>query len=184
MDKLRTLKAISPLQLAYKRELGEAQMDFYVEMLQDIQPEMVAIAVRKLINSSKFLPTIAEIREAANAVVSMAYERTSLDADQAWGIVQKAIKSVGQYERPSFDDAVLAETVDNLGWKEICQTPVDDTAILRAQFRRAFEANQNREKERKSFQAAAVGALQSQHYKELSGNIKFLAEKMSMTKCK
>ena len=181
MDKFRTLKAISPLQLAYTRELGQAQMDFYVEMLQDIQPEIVAIAVRKLINSSKFLPTIAEIREAANAAANIAYERTSLDADQAWGIVQKAIKSVGQYERPSFDDAVLAETVDNLGWKEICQTPVDDTAILRAQFRKAFKTNQNRQKELKAFQDAAVGALQSQHYKELAGDIKSLAGKMSMT---
>ena len=184
MSKLDTLKALSFLQLAYNRSLSEQQLEFYVEMLKDVHPGILAVAVRKLINTSKFLPTIAEIREAANAVDDIANGCVGLDADQAWGIVQKAIKSVGQYAKPVFEDEVLAETVDHLGWKDICQTPVDDTAILRAQFRKAFETNRERRKERKAFQTAADGALQAQRYKELAGKMKVLTGKLNIDKPK
>ena len=59
--KADTAKAISFLQLGYNTILTEARYTFYVEMLSDIPPLLVAVAVQKLINSSKFMPSIAEI---------------------------------------------------------------------------------------------------------------------------
>lgn len=154
MGQLETLKALSALQLAYPKDFSEQQLDFYVNMLNDIPPDILFAAVRKLINTSSFLPTIAELRAEANTVAKMAAGKETMNADEAWGKVQKAIASVGMYEVPDFDDEILAETVKNLGWKEICQTPIEDTAILRAQFRKAFEQASTRRAEKRETMTA------------------------------
>ena len=175
--KAETLKAISFLQLAYSRELSKDQLKFYVEMLVDIPPAILETAVRKLIYNSKFLPTIAEIRSAAAALEGLACGTAELDADEAWGQVQRAIHSVGYYARPEFDSEALMETVDSLGWQEICQTPVEDTPILRAQFRRAYEQNLARRAEKKEFRRAII---QGGNQKKIAGAVRMLKEKMNM----
>lgn len=178
MAEIKTLQALAFLQLAYTRDLSEEQLDFYVEMLRDIDPAILETAVRKLIQTSKFLPTIAEIRSAAATLEGLACGTAEqLDADEAWGQVQRAIHSVGYYARPEFDSEALMETVDSLGWQEICQTPVEDTPILRAQFRRAYEQNLARRAEKKEFRRAII---QGGNQKKIAGAVRMLKEKMNM----
>lgn len=177
MAEIKTLRALAFLQLAYTRDLSEDQLDFYVEMLCDIDPAILETAVRKLIHTSKFLPTIAEIRSAAAALEGLACGTAELDADEAWGQVQRAIHSVGYYSRPQFDSEVLMETVDSMGWQEICQTPVEDTQILRAQFRRAYEQALARRMEKKDFRRAII---QGGNQKKIAGAVRMLKEKMNM----
>lgn len=177
MTEIKTLQALAFLQLAYTRDLSEEQLDFYVEMLRDIDPAILETAVRKLIQTSKFLPTIAEIRSAAATLEGLACGTAELDADEAWGQVQRAIHSVGYYARPEFDSEALMETVDSLGWQEICQTPVEDTPILRAQFRRAYEQNLARRAEKKEFRRAII---QGGNQKKIAGAVRMLKEKMNM----
>lgn len=177
MTEIKTLKALAFLQLAYTRDLSENQLDFYVEMLRDIDPAILETAVRKLIHTSKFLPTIAEIRSAAAALEGLACGTAELDADEAWGQVQRAIHSVGYYARPEFDSEALIETVDALGWQEICMTPVEDTPILRAQFRRAYEQNLARRAEKKNFRQAII---QGGNQKKFAEAVRMLKEKINM----
>lgn len=177
MAEIKTLQALAFLQLAYTRDLSEEQLDFYVEMLRDIDPAILETAVRKLIQTSKFLPTIAEIRSAAATLEGLACGTAELDADEAWGQVQRAIRSVGYNNRPEFDSEALMETVDSLGWQEICMTPVEDTPILRAQFRRAYEQNLARRAEKKAFRQAII---QGGNQKKIAGAVRMLKEKMNM----
>ena len=177
MAEIKTLQALAFLQLAYTRDLSEEQLDFYVEMLRDIDPAILETAVRKLIQTSNFLPTIAEIRSAAATLEGLACGTAELDADEAWGQVQRAIHSVGYYARPEFDSEALMETVDSLGWQEICQTPVEDTPILRAQFRRAYEQNLARRAEKNEFRRAII---QGGNQKKIAGAVRMLKEKMNM----
>ena len=79
-----------------------------------------------------------------------------IDSATAWGKVQKAIAAVGYTGVPAFDDPVTQRVVDRFGWKEICQTPTDDTAILRAQFRKAYESEAAHVEEVKEFAASGV----------------------------
>ncbi len=175
--KAKTLKAISFLQLAYSRELSKDQLRFYVEMLCDIHPIILETAVRKLINNSKFLPTIAEIRSAAAVLEGLASGTAELGADEAWGQVQRAIHSVGYYSRPQFDSEVLQEIVDSLGWQEICMTLVDEAPILRAQFRRAYEQALARRTEKKDFRRAII---QGGKQREIAAAVRKLNGKMSL----
>lgn len=152
MDKAQTLKALALLQLAYPQDMSKDRLKLYVEMLKDIPPELLAVAVTYCINNCTFPPSIAELRKAAQKGSDTAKDDTAADA---WGRVQKAIASVGYTGRPDLsDDPVLAKVVKQFGWPEICKTPADDTAILRAQFRKAYEQTQERMKDRDKFQQA------------------------------
>lgn len=180
MSELDTLKAIAPLQLAYTNELSEERMDFYVEMLKDIPAESLGKAVRQIIYTSKFLPSIAEIRSYAIDTVKVENGTKEPDADEAWGEVQRAIRAVGYMKTPSFSNPVVADAVRSLGWQDICTTPADDTGILRAQFRRAYEAALGRQKQRELHQAVGVIPAKEPQIKILEGSVKQLAAKMSM----
>lgn len=156
--KKQTLRSIGLLQLAYQNDMPDERLEFYVEALKDIPIAALQASVMYCINHCYKLPSIAEIREAAEQAVALAegtHDENS--AATAWGRVQKAIAAVGYTGRPDFsDDPVLADVVDHLGWKEICMTPTDDTAILRAQFRKAYEAGCRKRKDVRDFSQAGV----------------------------
>ena len=179
MSKLDTLKSLSGLQLAYSKDLSEERMDFYVEMLQDIPAQTLSDVVKIIIQTSRFLPTIAEIREKAIEGTKIMMGTKEPDPDEAWGMVQKAIMRIGQYSHPDFGTPILQETVDHMGWKDICQTPADDTGILRAQFRRAYEQALNRQKTKEAYRAVGIIAP-SESIKAVESCIRPLAQKMSM----
>lgn len=151
-----TLRQIGVLQLAYRNDMPEERLRFYVEMLKDIPPAALSAGVKYCINHSSFLPSIAEIREASEKVATLAMGTKPIDSATAWGKVQKAIAAVGYTGVPAFDDPVTQRVVDRFGWKEICQTPTDDTAILRAQFRKAYESEAAHVEEVKEFAASGV----------------------------
>lgn len=173
-----TLKAIGLLQLAYKKEFDEQQLDFYVSMLADIPPAALAAGVTYCIQHSKFLPSIAEIREAAQTGINLASGTHAMTENEAWGLVQKAIRSVGMYEKPKFDSPILQQVVDRLGWKDICQTPTEDTGILRAQFRRAYEESVQNQQKIKDYQSAGVPV--HQRYLQLDNKIQAIVGSHSM----
>lgn len=153
---ISTLRAIGLLQLAYKNDLPEERLRFYVEMLKDIPPAALSAGVKYCINHCNFLPTIAEIRKASEKVTTLAMGTKPIDSATAWGKVQKAIAAVGYTGVPDFDDPVTQRVVDRFGWKEICQTPTDDTSILRAQFRKAYESEVAHVEEVKEFAASGI----------------------------
>lgn len=181
MDQTKTLKAIGLLQLAYPSDLPKERLQLYVTMLSDIPPAALAAAVNYCINHSRFLPTIAEIREAAEQGIRFAAGTQTLGSNEAWKHVLRAIASVGYTGQPEFDDPVLQRTVERLGWQEICLTPVEDTAILRAQFRRAYEQEVSQQQTIRDYAKAGVPIAQK-YVDALAEPIKELAGKMQMSK--
>lgn len=90
----------------------------YETMLADLDVGTARAAVVKLVATSKWMPTVAEVREAAAEVVSGPV-RSGADA---WLDVMGAIRRVGSYEAPRFDDALTASIVSRWGWRTICET--------------------------------------------------------------
>ena len=115
MDKVSTTKAIAPLQLAFKGALEKDRLQFYVMMLSDIPPQILEVAVKKLIMTNKFLPSIAEIRETAYGIKGTISGTAAPDESEAWGEVIKAIRSVGYYGKPKFSHETITATVNNIG---------------------------------------------------------------------
>ena len=170
MDKVSTTKAIAPLQLAFKGALEKDRLQFYVMMLSDIPPQILEVAVKKLIMTNKFLPSIAEIRETAYGIKGTISGTAAPDESEAWGEVVKAIQSVGYYGKPKFSHEAITAAVNNIGWQDICTTPNEGTNTLRSQFIRAYQLAAQRQKDNRD--NAVLGISPSnEKLKRLTGNL-------------
>lgn len=108
---------------------SDSTVDVYERMLADLDYDLVRGAIGRIICSSKFLPTIAEIREAA-AEISVGPTRSAVDA---WGDVTMAVRRVGYVASPKFEDPVVAECVRVMGWRNLCLADVPES-VDRARF--------------------------------------------------
>lgn len=170
MDKVNTTKAIAPLQLAFKGALEKDRLQFYVMMLSDIPPQILEVAVKKLIMTNKFLPSIAEIRETAYGIKGIISGTAAPDESEAWGEVIKAIRSVGYYGKPKFSHEAITAAVNNIGWQDICMTTNEGMNILRSQFRRAYQLAAKRQKDNRDNAVLGISP-NSEKLKQLTGNL-------------
>ena len=119
----------------------EAMELWYME-LKDMPSELLTVGLRKWVNTKKWPPTIAELREVCGEI-SMG---KLPDWGEAWNEVSLAVRRYG-FMRPeealeSMSPATQA-AVCRIGWTQICQSENPDT--LRAQFRQVFEIVSKRE---------------------------------------
>lgn len=170
MDKVSTTKAIAPLQLAFKGALEKDRLQFYVMMLSDIPPQILEVAVKKLIMTNKFLPSIAEIRETAYGIKGTISGTAVPDESEAWGEVVKAVRSVGYCGKPKFSHEAITTAVNNIGWQDICMTTYDGMNTLRAQFRRVFQLAAQRQKDNRDNAVLGISP-NNEKLKQLTGNI-------------
>lgn len=170
MDKVSTTKAIAPLQLAFKGALEKDRLQFYVMMLSDIPPQILEAAVKKLIMTNKFLPSIAEIRETAYDIKGTISGTAAPDESEAWGEVMKAVRSVGYCGKPKFSHEAITTAVNNIGWQDICMTTYDGMNTLRAQFRRAYQLAAQRQKDNRDNAVLGISP-NNEKLKQLTGNI-------------
>jgi hypothetical protein len=122
MKKSEAAKIVAMLSGAFPgAAMSEATTRVYEEFLEDIDSQAGAAAVRRLITTSKFLPTIAEIRAMA-ADITHGPTRSS---EEAWGDVVAEIRRVGIYGIPRFEDPLAAYAVERLGWRSLCESSHD-----------------------------------------------------------
>lgn len=139
MDELEFI--LAQLFSAYANaKIDEGTVAVYTRLLRDIPPADLQAVVDQCIAESKFLPTVAEIRERYHALT-----RTmgTLTASDAWGQVKAEIRRIGSWGVPEFDDPVIAKVVRNMGWLELC-TSESPEGVDRAQFERAYNEIVNR----------------------------------------
>lgn len=93
--KQQIVKILSTLQLAYSTDLSIERLEMYVEMLADINPVTLEQAIKNVVKTRKFLPTIAEIREECSALSAYVNMHDEMETAQtAW---EKVIKVAGTY---------------------------------------------------------------------------------------
>jgi hypothetical protein len=138
----------------------------YELMMQDLDYSQTKAAVTRIICTSKFFPSIAEIREAC-LVVTDGSIRTGGDA---WAEVKAAVRKFGRSYGPDdplpvFDDTILVRAMRMWGsWNSLCNAPEDDPGG-RARFIEFYDSlarDKRRETvSRPAFGAAAAKALPS-----------------------
>lgn len=112
--------------------------------LSDVDYPTAEAAVIKVLSTSKFFPTLAEIREA----VAQITQPRQLDAMEAWGMITDSIRKYGFYRQKEAMESLPGEVVEmvkRFTWRELCLSENVDT--LRAQFRMAWETQSKRKKE-------------------------------------
>lgn len=116
--------------------------EVWYELLKDIPYEQAKAAVMKHSLTSKWSPTIAEIRESAVSITEP--EKSWSDG---WEQVRRAIGRYGYCNEAdaleSMDD-ITRTVAKRLGWQTICATELDDIPSLRANFRMIYEQIQEK----------------------------------------
>lgn len=127
---------LSPTDIRHMTEL-------YAAGLIDLDFAVAHAGVIRLVHTAKFLPTVAEIREAAG-VVLYGHEMTGLTA---WGEVQRAIKNKGSHRRPGtkaeveqgvadfvIENPISLRVIRTMGWQDLCAGDHDTMVSNRARF--------------------------------------------------
>lgn len=102
------------------REQVRAMINVYESLLDDLTYEQVNRAVRVLLQTRTWMPSIADIRATALEI-----DRGPATAGgEAWGEVLRCIGRYGSYRRPGtdfeFHDPVTAQCVSALAWSNLC----------------------------------------------------------------
>lgn len=140
MKKSEVAELVMMLMAAYpNRAIGPKTSDLYEEMLIGLDVTVARAAVHHLIQTSTFMPSIAEIRAAATSL-RLGPVRSGIEA---WADVTEQIRRVGPYQSPVFEDALLADIVRRWGWLQLCNNDSDAT---RARFIEMYDAMASRER--------------------------------------
>jgi len=106
--------------------------EVFADMLGDFTYAQCNAALRLLVQTRQFMPTIAEIR---SAVLDLERGPVTAGGD-AWGDVLAAMKSKGAHRTPGIDftfpDVTTARCVQRLGWRDLCLS--ENTTADRARF--------------------------------------------------
>ena len=140
MTKGEAAKAVATLVCAYPAtKWNDANATVYEAMLIDLELTDTLDAIQRLARTSKFMPTIAEIR----AEVLDVRHGPCRPAEDAWGDVLSEIRRVGSYGVPSFGDQAVAFVVSRLGWRNLCLEGRND-ASDRARFCELYSQTRER----------------------------------------
>lgn len=164
MNQSEFAKIASAINTYYPREKpfpNKEAAQLWYEEFKDLSYGDVVMALRRHVNTSKWCPTIAELKEAI--VANVAGEK---DWGDAWNECVNAIHRYGMYcEEEALDslDPRTQMVVKRLGYKELCRS--EDLMADRANFRKIYEQVMGNEYEKAALpaslqkQIASIGAV-------------------------
>lgn len=148
MTKAQVAKLFAFITAVYPQiEIPDGMVEAWLELLEDLDYGLAEAAVKKVLMQREYptLPTVGEIRKAAAEIIAGPIPAAS----EAWGEVQEAVKRYGYYREKEALAALspaVRKVVECIGWQEICACEEPD--VIRGQFRRMYETEETREKER------------------------------------
>ncbi len=111
-------------------------MELWYRNLKDIPYEVASAAFDKWVVTSRWAPTIADIREMSTTVIN----GDAVLWSDGWEQVIKAIRKYGSYNPAAAlasMDEMTAEVVNRIGYMELCRS--ENIMADRANFRMVFE---------------------------------------------
>ena len=133
-------KIITMLFTAFGQGGESERMAMYVKKLQDVPVDVLDKACDKAIMESKYLPSIAELIQAAKELVAHANGTDVVPFAEAWKEIEKQMHDVFVYGVPKFSRPEIKQTVDAFGWQELCEMRTQDIPIIRAQLKAIYES--------------------------------------------
>jgi hypothetical protein len=98
----------------------QAMAMFYADGLSDLDFAATKHALLRLGRTAKFIPNVADIREAVGVV----HHGEQSPAIIAWGEIHKLLSTKGAYRTPGVDfeitDPVAREVCRSIGWEAMC----------------------------------------------------------------
>ena len=132
MSEVGAVAAVAVLEAAFPQRIPDDTLGLFVDALADLPDGLLLAAVKELVLTSKFVPTIAEIRDAA-----IPDEHCSAGA--AWREVTVACRTLGRAGVPGWSDPMIRDALNMAGgYVEACNT--ESPGFMAGRFTKAFNA--------------------------------------------
>ena len=151
-------KVLIMLAAAYPRQVIPKETGkVYRELLLDIDDNLLTIAAKQHAASSKWFPSVAELRGVALEMQARANGLPT--AAEAWHEVMGQVGAHGYYGSPQFSHRLVQQAVDGLGgWKTLCAS--NNQVADRAHFLRIYESLAKRDQDTAAMIPEAHEAVQ------------------------
>ncbi|MBT8453904.1 MAG: hypothetical protein KJO40_18225 [Deltaproteobacteria bacterium] len=117
MKQSESRAVLAALKAAYPRQpISDTTLKVYERLLADLEGTTVVEAMRNHIKTSRFFPSVAEIRTLSLAINDVQ------PAELAWADVLQEVRRVGIYGTPTFSNPITGEAVGAVGWRAICNS--------------------------------------------------------------
>lgn len=120
MNKEEFVKIMTYLGVAYGKQFNKEELTVWYSIFYKVNIDVFKIAIRSLIEKSKFLPSISELK---NEILKLENPELKLDAEIEWGEVLNAIKKFGYYQSKEALESLKPYTrkiVEKIGFQKIC----------------------------------------------------------------
>ena len=114
-------------------KLDESNVETYRAHMLDLPYAAAKQATESIVLSSKFFPSIAEIRETTLRHTPNVYIPTP---SEAWANVAEQLQHAGTWHAPSFAHPLISRAVRTMGWYDLCRS--DNPMADRAHFLRIY----------------------------------------------
>lgn len=144
-QEIAVLVALAAGNHPHVQDLG-ATADLWLMMLGDLPFDVAKTALGKVLATSRFFPTVAEIREAAASLRPAGAPEPEL----AWAEVLDQIRRVGAYGTPVWSHPAVGRAAEALygGWLKLCENLMTETlGVDRAHYMRIYATLAQRERE-------------------------------------
>ena len=135
MNEVEFAKIMAVLDQTYRTPpLSEYTIDIWYKSLSDIEYTLANMAIQKLIMTSKFYPSVAEIRETCLSLI----DGRRVTGLEAWGMFRKYINvysTAEDYERLKQDHPDIYTLVHAVGGRELLSGNAD---FVRPEFERMY----------------------------------------------
>lgn len=136
------IKKLTVLAAGYQNaKIPDNTYAVYADDLKDLDADLFDAVCRQARSESEFFPSIATLRRIANGLTTPTQDSEA----EAWGIVMDAIKKIGFYGQPKFDNPQIARAVEIMDWPTLCSS--ENVIADRAHFMKIYGQLAERERE-------------------------------------
>lgn len=122
MERIELVKGMKYLGTAYNKKYDEEQCQVYYDFLKKYEYQVFNKAVKNLIATHKFAPSINEILDEI-AIISI--PALQLNYDDEWEKVIKAVRHYGTYKQAEGMESLnepVRTVVRQIGWNRMCMS--------------------------------------------------------------
>ena len=150
--------------LAYRKEFNQSEVSVWYGYFNNYPPVLFKEAIKEIISTSKFFPSIAEVKE---QIAYMTNPELHLNVESEWNAVLEAVHKYGYYRadmaKKSLNEFTADIAFNAIGWTRLCDSEFIERE--RKLFKEIFENRQY-----------SISKNQSIHYLEKKRNTAVLKE--------
>lgn len=142
-------KAIAILFTAFGQGSDAERMATYVEFLNDVPAEILEKACQKVVRECRYLPSIAEILEAAQKLVDEANGTNFKPFGEVWEEILAELGRTYIWDTMHFSRKEIEQLVNDFGVDELRHMETRQMPTIRSQLNKMYDGICNRAKEKR-----------------------------------